>query len=220
MRFLNKLMETIIGNKEVPKVQVERELGPILDIFIHEIINTMSISNNIFEKGKYISVGSEFPLPIDTTRRSFNIDYLFFNQTNKQLYFIELKTDINSFNIKQYIRYKKLIKKINDKKSAQHLIVFLKKLNNKKYVNYVEKVMELSIPWEDIEKATLIYIVPSTLKEKQLENKKKNKNMNKDNMISKELAQINFKDLPKNLLESNFNNEWNIVREHLVKLDS
>ncbi|RLA07781.1 MAG: hypothetical protein DRQ51_04915 [Gammaproteobacteria bacterium] len=223
-KFLKELMGTIIGNKDMPKVQVEREIAPILDIFIKSVFNKLAEKGKI-DEGNYILIGAEFPFDNEENsknkrensknKRSKNIDYLLLNEDKNILYFVELKTDSNSFCIKQYNRYKKVIKRIENK-SAEFLYTFLGRLTNPKYKEYKEKIVK-KLPeykWSQIKQAKLVYLAPKRIKDRKWgkENKDAIKEIEGNNIL------LNFKDMP--IIELNtFSNEWNIIRRYLKELD-
>lgn len=41
LAFVETLINSIIDNRNMPKVQVEREISPILDIFMPDILNQL-----------------------------------------------------------------------------------------------------------------------------------------------------------------------------------
>src|ERR1035438_780794 len=79
----------------VPKVQVERAVGPIVGLFIAELLSTK------WNK-RVVTICEEFPLrkaPVNCihTYQSTNIDWLLYNLSDDQLVFLELKTADTSF---------------------------------------------------------------------------------------------------------------------------
>lgn len=101
--FVNDLMKHIIEGVNIPKVQVERALSPILSLYIESILTSYFNGNSEYS-GSYEMISPEFPLKKENNQ-STNIDYLLINRSKKTLVFFELKTDIGSFDVDQKIRY-------------------------------------------------------------------------------------------------------------------
>jgi len=105
MEFIKKLVKSIVDNKDMPKVQVEREISPILEIFIENLMSDLAKNKLFIERGSYKLVAPEFPLDNGkkekgkNNQRSTNIDFLLLNKNTKTLYFVELKTDSKSFKL-------------------------------------------------------------------------------------------------------------------------
>ncbi len=213
MPFIKTLIDSIVDNRNMPKVQVERELSPILDIFMIDILE-----NLIGKKGdtfKYIL--SEFPLQIEEeTNRSKNIDSLFL-QNDDTLVFIELKTDNSSYDKEQKNNYKDVIGIIEDTKSSAFLFDFLDTLaeESKKKEKYIAANKVIKKNFNDIERkklkqinrAKLIYIVPEKTKEL----------LKNDNR----LKAVSFKDISE-IDESNvsrYKDEWKIIANKIVDLE-
>jgi len=211
MEFLNALMTNIVDNGvKTPKVQVEREISPILEMFLVEILNSISKEN-----GDYELISSEFPIRkgrIDNTKsnQSTNIDYLLVNNDpkNKKFTFVELKTDSKSFKKKQLNIYHKLQDicdeyKIADNTFGQLLFEDLESIFNATRAKKKYKYMKDK--WKDdfnnINEMEIIYIVPTNIK------------------IEPRKNVFNFKDLPSSLEGHKYNTEWKVIRSYLVKLD-
>ncbi len=60
-KFINDLMECIIEGINIPKVQVERVITPILGMFLESILNRVFAEHPKFS-GSYTLVSPEFPL--------------------------------------------------------------------------------------------------------------------------------------------------------------
>lgn len=222
--FVETLIKSIVANKDMPKVQVEREISPILELFLVDVFNSLGKKEvKGIEKGQYLLIGAEFPLSIDETERSTNIDYLMFNKCNSTLYFVELKTDSSSFDLEQYKKYKKKIiervEKDNDNEGAGFLYDFLMGLTGKKYGCYKEVLADkyglLLNNWKEIKKAKLVYIAP----EKLIKNAKRRK-LEGEKAIG-EISFIHFKDLggDSNIVSEQYQAEWDVIAKHLVVLD-
>lgn len=237
MEFVETLIKSIVDNKNMPKVQVEREISPILEIFIEDIMNGISRQDdNNIDKGKYRFIAPEFPLQSQKkekgklTNRSTNVDYLLINENTCDLYFVELKTDSNSFKHEQFFIYDDIIDKESDiSKTPQLLFNFLKDelvtikyKNLKKFIDYRmgneswsgNKPKLPALNWLTLKNIKLVYIAP----EKMLEKAWKGKNEEAIDKLKKNHSVINFKKL-KSIKVSNYENEWDIITDKLSELD-
>ncbi|MDH1471246.1 hypothetical protein [Shewanella sp. GD03713] len=161
--FIEKIIQNITENIKLPRAQVERQLMPIIEIFIENIIN-----NYYDEENTIKLISSEFPIPIGKDKKSKSVDFLLLNTRNNNLSFVELKTCSNSFETEQVNIYQNTIQKIKTD-SATFLYDFLDSLDNKKF-KYLKKVIDSRIcpqEWSIINQANLIYIAPNKLKTKK-----------------------------------------------------
>jgi hypothetical protein len=216
--FIETFMETVINHRDMPKVQVEREISPILEIFIESAMNKLSEAGKV-ERGKYHLIASEFPISNgEANLRSANIDFLMFNENTKSLVFVELKTDSHSFEMEQFQDYRN-IAEANDPKE---LYEFLGKLEHKKYINYkrlVDKKLEaLNIQqFNGVQRIDIIYIAPEKMRET-------NNHWNDDRHCAiiylNEKRFLNFNDLfeTRNIAHV-FAEEWELITRYLKKLD-
>ena len=212
MKFIKDLVGSIVKNKDMPKVQVEREISPILEMFIEGFMDELGKNGKVAE-GSYKFIAPEFPLSNeDDSHRSVNIDYLLLNKDTNTLYFIELKTDSSSFKLEQYHYYLDVIAN----KSTIELYDFLGSLKNTKYKNY-KKEIDQNITEEEfknIRKIELIYLAPKKL---TLPNKRRNE---KGQKAIEEINFITFEDLDKfNNINSEYSMIWKEITPILVDLD-
>ena len=90
-RFFDSLVKHIMLGVKIPKVQIERVIGPILGFFIEDILSSL-LDEHI------VTISAEFPLrkfENDSGTRnnqSTNIDWLMYCRKKKELIFVELKT--------------------------------------------------------------------------------------------------------------------------------
>jgi hypothetical protein len=218
-KFVKTLIEAIVKNRNMPKVQVEREISPILEIFIESAMNKLA-ENRKIKSGQYKLIASEFPISNweSENLRSINIDFLMFNESEKDLVFIELKTDSSSFETEQLKYYRDVV--INN--DPEKLYNFLEKLEHPKYINYKrivdDKLTEFGIEkFENINQIEIIYIAPRHMGEI-------NNHWGEERKEGIEFLQngkfITFADLKKNNnIEHEFKEEWKIITEELEKLD-
>lgn len=212
MKFIKDLVGSIVKNKDMPKVQVEREISPILEMFIEGFMDELGKNRKIAE-GSYKFIAPEFPLSSeDDSHRSVNIDYLLLNKDTNTLYFIELKTDSSSFELEQYHNYLDVI----NNKSTIELYDFLGSLKNTKY-KYYKKGIDENITEEEfksIRKIELVYLAPKKL---TLPN---NRRKEEGQKAISEINFITFEDLNDfNNINSEYSKIWKVITPILVDLD-
>jgi hypothetical protein len=221
--FVKELICSIVKSKDMPKVQVEREFSPILEIFIESAMNELA-KNKVVWEGEYKLIAPEFPLnnEEDGNLRSVNIDYLLVNSRENYLVFVELKTDSHSFETEQYDLYKRII----EKKDTKNLYHFLSTLQHKKYKNYKEivdeKLKKLHLDGlKNINDIKLIYIAPAELTKENKHRGNAGKEAIKSLMTNSEDEKfVTFADLEKyNSIEHDFIDEWKIITKELKNLD-
>ena len=205
--FINELMHHIIDGVNIPKVQVERAITPVLSLFIESILNKY-FENNDEYSGDYKMISPEFPLKKENNQ-STNIDYLLVNNLKKVLVFFELKTDVGSLDMEQMNRYLTYKEKISEF-SAGILKYDLDKIHNtskgSKYSYIISHFNSAVKAKDEIRKAIIIYLVPSAIVSQVKEKKG----------IDFTLA---FKDLPENI-DHKFAKYWVVIRENLIQLDN
>ena len=96
--FAQALIERIMEGTMIPKVQTEREVGPILDLFLEGLL-TEAFREDPQLSGPIATVCREFPFKKPDSRQSTNIDWLMRNAEREQLIFVELKTADTSFDL-------------------------------------------------------------------------------------------------------------------------
>ena len=191
----------------VPKVQVERAVGPIVGLFIAELLSTK------WNK-RVVTICEEFPLrkaPVNCihTYQSTNIDWLLYNLSDDQLVFLELKTADTSFDRPQEDIYRRLIMRIADCGSS-FLVTDLEEimcasLEPRKYEEVLKCVQDLR--YRNCRKAKLVYLAPAAVRDARRE------------ASESEVEWLSFQDLPEEV-SGELAVEWRIIRRHLVQLDS
>lgn len=208
--FINELMMNILEGAKIPKVQVERELSPILGMFMGAILTKKFENSDVFS-GEYQLITPEFPLKKDGNNQSTNIDYMLFNKTKKAMVLLELKTDPSSSNANQTDTYGLLKDKITE--SSAHFLKtdidsIIQSTGKKAKYEYVAKRLEKTLEGEELSKinqCTVIYLVPNAIKEVTKNNK------SVDYVLT-------FKDLPQHI-EHDHADAWQIISQYLHELD-
>ena len=91
MKFTESIFELLLENKSLPYYQAERRIDIFVNLFLSEILNYSLKKTGI----QYVL--PELPLKKEMGHRSTKVDYLCFDSNEKIIYFVELKTDSNSF---------------------------------------------------------------------------------------------------------------------------
>lgn len=206
LEFIDELMSHILEGANIPKVQVERAIGPILSMFIEGVLNKY-FENHKDYSGDYKLISPEFPLKKDNNQ-STNIDYLLVNKSRKILVFFELKTDIGSIGGEQmniYIDFKKRIAE----KSCRILREDLENISiaskGSKYEYIITHFDSVIGGDTDIHKSIIVYLVPFAKVDKVKE----------ESEVDFVLA---FNDLPA-IIDHKFAQYWSIIRKNLLKID-
>lgn len=216
--FFNALMAHLMQGAMIPKVQVERSVGPIIGFFLAEALSS-ALNEEI------VMLCPEFPirkfrLGESENNQSTNIDWLMFSRDKQELLLIELKTTDTSFRSEQSEIYNNLQQTIIGKNSASFLIEELDAIASTsqetgKYKNVSMMLAQaLGIPGADLPKklgqckrARIIYIAPKISKPSTWPE-------------SNELMTwLSFGDLPE-IIEHNYANHWPSVRNSLITLDT
>ena len=90
-----------------PNIKAEVIFDMLLSPFITDIVKEGMNSN-----GRFVLLAKEFPLKVYENNKGPKVDYLLMDDGTSDLYIVELKTDNNSFDVEQYNKYLKAIKKV------------------------------------------------------------------------------------------------------------
>lgn len=103
--FVKTLMDHIMEATMIPKAQIERAVGPILSMFLADVL-TETLQTDPHLSGRIEMICPEFPLKKTHNRQSTNMDWLMYNATRDMLLFVELKTADTSVNDAQNAIYR------------------------------------------------------------------------------------------------------------------
>lgn len=191
----------------IPKSQIERVVGPILSMFLEEVL-TETFQNDPNLSGRIVMICPEFPLKKSDNRQSTNIDWLMYNPERRQLLFVELKTSDTSVNPDQIAIYQAKRDAIFSK-GGSFLINDIKQLRDAskesgKYQYILEtKVLLHKEHIATCHDAKIIYLVPKSALHKI--------DGHADKVIS-------FGELS-GYISGSYSNEWLIIRNYLCTLD-
>jgi hypothetical protein len=218
--FFNSLMKNIMTGTMIPKVQIERAVGPLIGFFLADVLSPL--------QGQHIvMLCPEFPIkkmPLTrvtrdgekTSRQSTNIDWLMFNVDRKELVLVELKTTDTTFKPSQAAIYEDLLASIKDRQSAKFLYEDIEEIRDAstekgkyRYVlSMLEKLMPGGLPQlAACVNAQVIYLAP--------------KASQPDNWADKYpgWAWLSFSDLPATITHQ-YAEQWRILRQSLLPLDA
>lgn len=214
-QFFQALMAHIMEGAMIPKVQVERAIGPIIGFFLAEALSE-EMGENV------ISLCPEFPIlkarvgaSEAGNNQSTNIDWLMFNLDSKEIILLELKTTDTTFKPDQASTYKRLQASISEQNSAEFLITDLieisaASLERGKY-QHVLKLLENVLPnirdqFSQCNTAKVIYLAPQVTKPKNWDE------------AYPGWRWLSFRDLPENI-EHTYATHWHAVRQSLQSID-
>lgn len=216
-RFFEDLMAYIMQGTMIPKVQIERNIGPIIGFFLAEALSKR------FEEN-IISLCPEFPirksrLDVPGNNQSTNIDWLMYSSDKKEIILLELKTADTSYKNEQVDIYRALQQCIGARQSASFLLDELEAISQAsneggKYRNiqstmcdaFGDNAAALQQELVNCKKARLIYLAPRVSRPDNWTN-------------ADDTVWLTFADLPETLDEHIYSEQWPILRKHLVKLD-
>lgn len=212
--FIEQLMSHILEGVRIPKLQIERAVGPVLGFFLADVL-TATLADDEELSGRYRMLCPEFPLLKKSVQslQSTNIDWLLYNETRQELVFLELKTANSSFSGEQALTYLETKLKVFDK-GAAFLTEDLEQiekasLENQKYA-FVRQLLEERLPGglpalAACHSLRVMYLVPAPMKESTPHLQRM------DNALS-------FSEL-KEEIDSPFAEEWRAICQVLRQLD-
>lgn len=211
--FLSHLMAHLLEGSQIPKVQVERSVGPVLGFFLAEVL-TATLKDDGALSGRYRMLCPEFPLAKGNSLQSTNIDFLLYNEDRQALVFLELKTAGSSFSPEQAVIYLENKLKVLDH-GAAYLVSDLERIKAassepQKYAA-VQQLLETRFPggmgaMAQCRQLHVIYLVPAQLKERDPHLKRMDK-------------ALSFGELAMDI-DGPFAEEWATIGQTLQQLDN
>ena len=211
--FLSHLMAHLLEGSQIPKVQVERSVGPVLGFFLAQVL-TATLKDDGALSGRYRMLCSEFPLAKGNSLQSTNIDFLLYNEDRQALVFLELKTAGSSFSPDQAVIYLENKLKVLDH-GAAYLVSDLERIKAassepQKYAA-VQQMLETRFPggmgaMAQCRQLHVIYLVPAQLKERDPHLKRMDK-------------ALSFGELAMDI-DGPFAEEWATIGQTLQQLDN
>lgn len=213
--FFTALMQHLMQGTMIPKVQVERSIGPIIGFFLADALAT-SPDDDI------VMLCPEFPIQKSGNNQSTNIDWLMLNLATKELLLVELKTTDTTFRQEQAAIYRALQSKIAREGSAAFLLDDLDAIGaasqeRGKYQN-VRNLLAQGFGASDgdglrealgqCKRARVIYLAPQVSKPLEWPTSEEG------------WAWLSFSDLPESLEAHVYAEQWPAVRNSLISLDA
>jgi hypothetical protein len=206
--FVEHMMARIMEGLMIPKVQTERAVGPILEVFLETVL-TQALGADPELSGPLVMICSEFPLRKPDNLQSTNIDWLMYNRERSQLLFVELKTSDTSVAEEQAAIYRDK-KEAVGREGGAFLIEDVRQLRDVssergKY-DYVlkNKVQPLAAEISACRDMRILYLMPETTRAK----------------VEKQADRVLcFSDLPWSIAGP-YAQEWPVIRSALCLCDS
>lgn len=212
--FLSHLMAHLLEGSQIPKVQVERSVGPVLGFFLAEVL-TATLKDDGALSGRYRMLCPEFPLAKGNSLQSTNIDFLLYNEDRQALVFLELKTVGSSFSSDQAVIYLENKLKVLDH-GAAYLVSDLERTKAassepQKYAA-VQQMLETRFPggmgaMAQCRQLHVIYLVPAQLKERDW------------HLLKRTDKALSFGELAMDI-DGPFAEEWATIGQTLQQLDN
>lgn len=218
--FFSALMQHLMQGTMIPKVQVERSIGPIIGFFLEEALKARLGVD-------LVMLSPEFPirksrLAEQGNNQSTNIDWLMLNLDAPELLLVELKTTDTTFSEDQAQIYLELQAAIDSKGSAAFLLDEVLAIRDAsqesgkygfvldllKAACKLDSEVDLRERLDRCKRARVIYLAPKVSKPKNWR------------PTDQGWEWISFGDLPATLGEHEYADQWPILREHLVSLDA
>lgn len=234
LKFFEALLDDILLGTMIPKMQIERAIGPIIGFFLAEAISKVQGGRDI------VVLCPEFPLRKPSsdgkdTHQSTNIDWLMFDKDSKELILLELKTTDTTFSASQNSIYRALQDRVSGAEGAGFLIddlVAIKKNSKEKgkYDNVLARLSmalgateipigssglpvkgvadhrteRLKAQFSGLNKLRVVYLAPRVCKPANLDDG---------------LVWLSFGDLPVALEKHPYREHWPVLRNRLIGLD-
>ena len=212
--FIRQLMSHILEGVRIPKLQVERAVGPVLGFFLEDVL-TATLAEDEELSGRYRMLCPEFPLlkKSASNLQSTNIDWLLYNETRQELLFLELKTASTSFSGDQALTYLETKLKVLDQGAAflsEDLdLIEQASLEHQKYAFIRQLLAERlsgGLPaLAACHSLRVMYLVPAPMKESTPHLQRMDK-------------ALSFSEL-KEEIDSPFADEWRVICQALKQLD-
>ena len=212
--FFAALMQHLMQGTMIPKVQVERSIGPIIGFFLADALASRPDDD-------IVMLCPEFPIQKAGNNQSTNIDWLMLNLATRELLLVELKTTDTTFRPEQAAIYRELQSKIVREGSAAFLLDDLDAIGaasqeRGKYQN-VRNLLAQGFGASDANglrealghcsRAKVIYLAPQVSKPVDWPT-------GEDGW-----TWMSFADLPESLEAHDYADQWPAVRSSLLSLD-
>lgn len=217
-KFFENLMAHVMQGAMIPKVQIERSLGPILGFFIEDVITKHAVCAGPSGSGNVITLCPEFPIKKQDSNQSTNVDWLMYDLQANALIFLELKTTDTTFDEDQAQIYVELRQKIHAQ-GASFLITDLELISQnsaekgkyrqiKKWIEALTRQHRIDLA--ECRKTKIVYLVPDSLLTRAANKKYFDGQQSVDVVTLGELSKI---------VPDAYADEWRVLAKHLDYLD-
>lgn len=204
LRFVGRLMDEMLRLQRLPKVQVERVVGPVLGMFLPDALGPCL--GALGATDGYEVVAPEFPLRRADNNQSTNVDWLLVHRGLGLVVLVELKTDRGSMRDEQHTVYSAACTRITQA-NAGFLLDDLRVIRDASACDAkYDAFLAMCAPFEAMltaaHRAALVWLVPQGTPVP----------------TAAETVTVNFCDLPPEV-RGELAGEWPRVREGLVALE-
>lgn len=205
--FVRRLTEEMRRLQRLPKVQVERLVGPILGLFLPAAI--APCLGPLGATDGFELVAPEFPLKRSDSNQSTNIDWLLVNRDLGLVVLLELKTDRGSVSNEQLSAYSEVCERI-ERSTAAFLIDDLRAIRaatarDTKYDALIKLCEPFEPAFRAARRAATVFLVPDGTRLPAV------------GVASR--LDVHFRDLPAKI-DSDLADEWVVFRDGLIDLEA
>lgn len=227
--FVSELMQQILSGRNIPKLQVERHVSPIIGMFLPEVLTETLNGPHTEGRWYYRMLCPEFPIKKEKgSNQSTNVDWLMYREfipdgastvESVELVFLELKTTNTSYSKTQQNIYAKTSRRIEDEGNGA-LFLFCdiamsirKHSKEPRKYKHVMNLLRRRFPGglhglRRCSKAQIIYLMPGTTKSAGF-----------DISIPTGVDEVLCFGQLKNGPSVPFQEEWEVIRDLLKNLD-
>jgi len=204
-RFVDRLMDEVLRLQRLPKVQIERIVGPVLGMFLPDALGPCL--GALGATAGYEVMAPEFPLRRADNFQSTNVDWLLVHRRLGLIVLVELKTDRGSMRDAQHAVYATTCARITQA-GAGFLLDDLRAIRDAsawdaKYDALWARCEPFAAMLASARRVALVWLVPEGTCVPT---------------AAVETITVNFRDLP-NAVGGDLAQEWPRVREGLVALE-
>lgn len=203
--FAERLMAEVLRLNGIPKVQVERIVGPILGIFLPQVLSDLLKFPGAATGFEVIA--PEFPLKREDNRQSTNVDWLALHRPSGTVVLFELKTAVDSVDREQLDVYERTRHRI-ERNGAGFLLDDLRVIHgasaqSAKYDTLLGMCEPFEAPLRAANRAVTACLLPAACRTPA---------------TAANVLWRNFGDLPERV-QGELADAWTVVREGLLRLD-
>lgn len=204
--FAERLMAEVLRLHGIPKVQVERIVGPILGIFLPQVLGDLLKLPGA--AAGFEVIAPEFPLKREDNHQSTNVDWLTLHRPSGTVVLLELKTAVDSVDREQLDTYERIRRRI-ERDGAGFLLDDLRVIHgasaqSAKYDTLLAMCEPFEAPLRAARRAVTACLLPAACRTPA---------------TAAVVLWRNFGDLPERV-PGELADAWAVVRQGLLRLDA